>query len=160
MTDDWHDWEKRRLEYLAARRAAGTREGIAYAQRLEAMSPAGAAAEIAGMFCLCADEDLREDIACDLQLNRQSAERIAVEIRRGRERDWNDYLTQLQAMSPAAAAAKVDNMFEGEDEDLTHEIASRLKCDRNRAAEVAVEIRRLREAARRELKAIHGDWKA
>jgi len=96
--------------------------------------PANAAAEIAGMFCLCADEDLGEEIACDLQLNRWSAERIAVEIRRGRERDWNDYLTRLQAMRPAAAAAKIDHMFD--DEDLTHEIASRPKYDRNRAAEM------------------------
>ena len=44
-------------ECLAARRLAGTFEGIAYAKRLKAMRPAEAAAEMAGMFCLLADEE-------------------------------------------------------------------------------------------------------
>ena len=138
-------------EYLAARRLAGTPEGVAYAKRLEVMSPADAAAEIAGMFCLCADEDLEYEIACDLQLNSQSAKRIAVEIRRDRERDWNDYLKQL---NPADAAAKIVNTYTGiEDEDLTDKIASRLNCDRSRAEEIAVEIRRLLETEWRERRA-------
>jgi hypothetical protein len=136
-------------EYLAARRRAGTPEGIAYAKRLEAISPAEAAAEIAGMFCLCADVDLGFEIACDLQLDGQSAERIAVEIRRDRERQWNDYLKQLEAMSPADAAAEIANTWAAiEDEDLTDEIASRLNCDGSRAEEIAAEIRRLRDQGR------------
>jgi hypothetical protein len=67
-------------DYLIARKQAGSPEGEAFAARLEAMAPAEAAAAIADMFCLCADEDLEFDICCDLQLDRYKAAAIAAEI--------------------------------------------------------------------------------
>ena len=64
-------------------------------------------------------------------------------------------------MNPADAAAKIVNTYTGiEDEDLTDKIASRLNCDRSRAEEIAVEIRRLLETEWRERRAYQGDWKA
>lgn len=74
MSDDWGADMKR---YVTARREAGTAKGIAFAERLAAMPAAEAAAEIRDMFCLCAPEDLADEIACDLQLDFAVAERIA-----------------------------------------------------------------------------------
>jgi len=66
--------------YLTARREAGSPRGIEYAKRLAAMSPAEAVDEIADTFALCADEDLAEEIPCDLQLDPAAAKRIAREV--------------------------------------------------------------------------------
>jgi hypothetical protein len=78
------DWEKARLEFIAARRAAGTPEGEAFAKALETMDAQDAAARIGGMFALCTDEDLAVQLCEDLLISRAAADRIAAEIRRGR----------------------------------------------------------------------------
>jgi hypothetical protein len=71
-------------DYIKARDAAGTPQGIIFAERLAALSPQDAAKEIADMFRLCADEDLASDIACDLQLDMVASLRIAKAIIRQR----------------------------------------------------------------------------
>jgi hypothetical protein len=71
-------------DYPTARSEAGSPRGIEYANRLAAMSPAEAADELFDMFALCADEDLRYDIAQDLELNPTVARQIAAEIIRKR----------------------------------------------------------------------------
>ena len=58
--------------------------GDEYAARLAAMPPDAAAEEIYQMFALCFDDDLAEDISCDLQLPYKAAERIAQAIIRRR----------------------------------------------------------------------------
>jgi hypothetical protein len=68
---------KDRDDLLNARRQAGSPDGIAYADRLAAMPPEEAAAKIDGMFALCAWEDLAGEIAGDLQLPHEAAEKIA-----------------------------------------------------------------------------------
>jgi hypothetical protein len=72
-------------DYITARAEASTHRGDEYAQRLEAMTPADAADEIADMFRLCADEDLAIDISRDLQLS-DKAEPIAAELHKMRRR--------------------------------------------------------------------------
>jgi hypothetical protein len=44
------------------------------------MPPAEAAAELAGMYSLCFDEDLAGEIASELQLDREKARAIAAEL--------------------------------------------------------------------------------
>jgi hypothetical protein len=49
------------------------------------MGPAAAAETVAGMFSLCADEDLVADLCCDLQLDKATATAIAGEIHKIRD---------------------------------------------------------------------------
>jgi hypothetical protein len=49
-------------QYLAAREQAGSPDGEAFNQRLREMGPQAAAKTVAGMFCLCADEDLEIEL--------------------------------------------------------------------------------------------------
>jgi hypothetical protein len=70
------------LELLTARREAGTAKGEALVARLKAMPPAAAAAELGEMFALVAREDLADEIACDLQMDRESAVPIARAMRK------------------------------------------------------------------------------
>jgi hypothetical protein len=88
--------------YLTARTEAGTSRGEEYALRLSAMPPAEAADEIADMFALCADEDLAVEIACDLQLDRATAELIAAEMRKLR---WKRRDERLDAVYRSLSAA-------------------------------------------------------
>jgi hypothetical protein len=81
------DWDEATANYFDARRAAGTPAGIEYANRLAAMPPDEAAAEISRMFALCASEDLAGDIAGDLQLPDEVAKAIADAIIRQRGDD-------------------------------------------------------------------------
>jgi hypothetical protein len=83
------------IDYLTARRNAGTPRGDEYAQRLGAMPPADAADEIADMFQLCGDEDLAIDISEDLQLSRDKAEPIAAELRKMRRCTHGDVMVIL-----------------------------------------------------------------
>src|SRR5260221_5428809 len=78
------EWRENREAYLKARARAGALEGTAYARRLEAMLPAEAAAELAGMYSLCFDEDLAGEIASELQLDREKARAIAAELMKHR----------------------------------------------------------------------------
>jgi hypothetical protein len=54
-------------------------------QHLREMGPAAAAETVAGMFSLCADEDLVADLCCDLQLDKATATAIAGEIHKIRD---------------------------------------------------------------------------
>ena len=72
------DWGKLSREYAARRAEAGTPEGIAYTAWLESLPPAEAAAEIGGMFALCAPEDRASEISCDLQMDPEKAQLIAM----------------------------------------------------------------------------------
>jgi hypothetical protein len=74
------EWSVTLKSYLNARAEAGTPRGIEFARRLEAMPAADAADEIMEMFALCADEDLADEIACDLQFHRSVGALIAAEI--------------------------------------------------------------------------------
>ena len=80
------EWGSRGREYTARRAEAGTPKGKAYAARLKALPPAEAADEVRAMFALVASEDLAGEIANDLQLDPEKAERIAREIQAARQR--------------------------------------------------------------------------
>jgi hypothetical protein len=99
------EWRENREAYLKARAQAGTLEGTAYARRLEAMRPAEAAAELAGMYSLCFDEDLAGEIASELQLDREKARAIAAE------------LVKLRGAAPPINYEEIDAALHQGDED-------------------------------------------
>jgi hypothetical protein len=75
------------MDYLTARRQAGTPAGDAYAAKLSSMPPDEAAAELFKMFALSASEDVASDISNDLQLEPEVALKIADSVIRMRGED-------------------------------------------------------------------------
>jgi hypothetical protein len=77
---------ERGRECLAWRADAGSPAGVARAARLESLPVAEAADVIRPCFALVATEDLAGEIAGDLRLDPEKAERIAREIQAARRR--------------------------------------------------------------------------
>jgi hypothetical protein len=96
-------------KYLKARREAGTEAGIEYAARLTTMPPDAAAKEIHDMFALCFDEDLADDIACDLQLPFEAAKPIAEAIIRLRTQRNENLVSNLSTDQLEALFGPLDD---------------------------------------------------
>jgi hypothetical protein len=79
------NWNKP-IDYLTARRQAGTQEGDALVARLEAMAPERAAALLEDAYRLCSLEDLEGELVNELLLSHSATERIAVALRQLRAR--------------------------------------------------------------------------
>ena len=71
-------------DIVTERREADTPQGCEFARRLETMPPDHAADELFDMYSLCWDDDLAEEITCELGVRFEAAKLTAAEIIRKR----------------------------------------------------------------------------